>query len=326
MYMGPGTKHNTYEAETIGAILGTWLLSKCPDLVGKNVSLYIDNQAVILAVKNPKATPGQYLTRQFILQANALGCNLGIHWISSHSKVKGNEKVDDLAKVAANGRSSARARLPHTFRRELPTSASAIKQEYHEVLKANWEKRWTTSDRSRRMETIDRDFPFIKFRKRTHPLTRSQASIMTQIRCGHIPLNAYLARINKSDTEYCQACIDNEDGLHCHETIKHFIFECNSYKQERDNLKNKIGLRHFNLRSIMSNTDRMRALAKFIGKTGRLKKKDPPQNINPNHNQNPPMLRRLDRYFLTQQTEPTESRETAASNDTLATHRRPSGP
>jgi hypothetical protein len=67
LYVGPETKHNTYEAETIGAILGTRLLSNCPDLVGKNVSLYIDNQAVILAVKNPKATPGQYLTRQLVL-------------------------------------------------------------------------------------------------------------------------------------------------------------------------------------------------------------------------------------------------------------------
>jgi ribonuclease HI len=252
LYVGPETKHNTYEAETIGAILGTRLLSNCPDSVGKNVSLYIDNQAVILAVKNPKATPGQYLTRQFILHAKALRCNLGIHWISSHSKVKGNEKVDELAKEAANGRSSARARLPHTLRGELPTSASAIKQDYHKVLKAKWEKRWTESERSRRMESIDRDFPFTKFRKRTHPLTRSQASIMTQIRCGHIPLNAYLARINKSETEYCQACMDNEDGLHCRETIKHVIFECSSYELERVNLRNKIGLRHFNLRSIMN--------------------------------------------------------------------------
>jgi hypothetical protein len=149
---------------------------------------------------------------------------------------------------------------------------------------------------------------------------------MTQIRCGHILLNAYLARINKSETEYCQACMDNEDGLHCRETIKHVIFECSSYELERVNLRNKIGLRHFNLRSIMSNTDRMKALAKFLGKTGRLKRKDPPQNINPNHNQNPPTLGRLDRYFHTQQTEPTESQANATRNINSATHRQPSGP
>jgi hypothetical protein len=76
--------HNTYEAEIIGVILGTWMLSKYLETVGRSISLYIDKQAVILAAKNPKATPGQYLMRQFILSANALGCNLDIHWISSH--------------------------------------------------------------------------------------------------------------------------------------------------------------------------------------------------------------------------------------------------
>jgi hypothetical protein len=60
-YLGPNTKHNTFEAETVGAILGTWLLRNCPEAVGKNVSLYIDNQAVMLAANNPKATPRQYL-------------------------------------------------------------------------------------------------------------------------------------------------------------------------------------------------------------------------------------------------------------------------
>jgi hypothetical protein len=52
------------------------------------------------------------------------------------------------------------------------------------------------------------------------------------------------------------------------------IFECSTYEQERDTLKEKIGLRHFNLRSIMSNTDHMKALATFLNKTGRLRKKE----------------------------------------------------
>jgi ribonuclease HI len=151
-YIGPNTKHNMYKAEIIGAILGMWLLSNCPETVGKKVSLYIDNQAVILGAKNPKTTPRQYLMHQLILSANTLGCNLDIHWISSHSKVKGNEKVDDLTKEAANSRSSARARMPHLLRSPLPVSASAIKQEYHEELKTKWEKIWVNSTRSRRME------------------------------------------------------------------------------------------------------------------------------------------------------------------------------
>jgi kynureninase len=53
-YIGPKAKNNTYEAETIGAILGTWLISNCLDSVRKNISLYIGNQAVIQAAKNTR--------------------------------------------------------------------------------------------------------------------------------------------------------------------------------------------------------------------------------------------------------------------------------
>ena len=106
-YMGPKEKHNTYEAEIVGAILATWIIRNCPSTVAKTVSLYIDNQAVIHTIDNPKAKSGQYLLQQLNLLANSLACSLKIQWISSHGKVKGNEKVDELAKQTTLGKSSA---------------------------------------------------------------------------------------------------------------------------------------------------------------------------------------------------------------------------
>ena len=270
-FLGPSTKRNTYEAETVGAILATWLLKNCHETIGKKVSLYIDNQSVIASLSNPKATSGQYLTNHLTLLANELPCKLGIHWISSHSKVRGNEKVDELAKEAASGQGSARDNLPHILRTPLPTSASAAKQAYHSKLKDKWEDYWEASSRSRRMEEIDDNFPFSSFRKRTYLLSRSQASLMTQIRCGHIPLNGYLFKIDRSDTEDCEACLNHEEGYCCRETVKHFLFECMSYRWEREELVEKIGRSHLNLRDIMLDTDRMRALATFINKTGQFK-------------------------------------------------------
>ena len=123
-------KYNTYEAEIVGAILALWSIRNCPETVGKSVSLYIDNQAVISSIGSPDTKPGQYLLRQLNTLANNLACNLGIHWISSHSKVRGNEKVDELVKEATLGKSSATNRLPHILRTLLPTSTSAIKQQF----------------------------------------------------------------------------------------------------------------------------------------------------------------------------------------------------
>ena len=271
-FLGSPSKHNTYEAEAVGAILATWILNRSPETVGKNVSLYIDNQAIISSMKNLKASSGQYLIKQLTLLANNLGCNLAVKWISSHSKVRGNEKVDELAKNAANRHSSERARLPQILRSPLPISASATRQTFHSKLKDRWKENWEDSTRYGRMAGIDDNFPFNSFRRRTNTLSRLQASLMTQIRCGHIPLNSYLFRINRSETDICQACIDEDDNVGCRETVKHYIFECEAYRGEREELEGKITRSHLNLRDIMSNTDRMIALASYISKTGRFKK------------------------------------------------------
>jgi hypothetical protein len=201
VYLGSPTKHNTYEAEAVGAILAIWLVSKCIETIRKAVSLYINNQSIITALSNPKAKPGQYLLRHLNLTANVLACNLGIYWISSHSKVKGNEKVDELAKEAAEGRASSRLTLPQILRNPLPDSASALMQKYVRKLKGKWEMEWEDSDRSHRMAQIDDNFPFHNFRKRTYTLNRHQASLMIQLRSGHIPLNRYLFKIGKMETE-----------------------------------------------------------------------------------------------------------------------------
>ena len=39
-------------------------------------------------------------------------------------------------------------------------------------------------------------------------------SILTQLRTTHVPLNAFLSRIRRSDTALCPACRAAEEGLH----------------------------------------------------------------------------------------------------------------
>jgi hypothetical protein len=180
--------------------------------------------------------------------------------------------VDKLAKEAANGVLSKRLSLPHFLRTLLPASASATKQAYQGKLKRRWEDAWEESDRSRRLEEIDDSFPFNAFRKRAYQLTRSQASLMVQIRCGHLPLNSYLHKIGRSATDLCQACLDGEDNLRCRETVRHFLFECRSFEEEREEMIRKITRRRFNLHDIMADTIYMKVLAAFVNKTGRFKR------------------------------------------------------
>jgi hypothetical protein len=266
--LGSPDKHNVYEAEAVGALLALWILENTPATVGKTVSLYIDNQALVTALPHPKASLGQYLIDLLRTAIDGTGCNLTIRWISGHSKIRGNEEADRLAKEAAAGRSSPRDRLPHVLRRSLPTSASALKQTFMHKLKDRWAKEWEISPRKARVDQFGDKFPFTAFVGRLNSLTRNQASLLIQIRCGHFPLNNYLHKIKKINSNSCTQCSEDQEGPP--ETVHHFFFDCPAHEEARNQLTNKIGINHFTLKDIMAETNRMKALTTFINRTGRL--------------------------------------------------------
>ena len=270
-YLGNKAKHNTYEAEAAGVLLALWLIRNTIETIGKTVSLYIDNQAIIMALSSKGHSSGQHLVRSIITAAMGMPCSVTFRWISSHSEVKGNEAADKIAKAAARGRSSRGEELPHLLRSPLPISVSATKQEFQANLNRRWLKIWTESPRKGRFSRIDPNFPFIKFRKKLFSLSRKQSSLIMQLRTGHIPLNFYLKRIGKIDSDKCSRCAEDPINLQIVETVGHFLFECQSYDEERDELIEKIGRSQLSLAKIMKNTDNIKALATFVNRTGRFK-------------------------------------------------------
>jgi len=83
-------------------------------------------------------------------------------------------------------------------------------------------------------------------------------------------LNLFLFRIGKSDTKQCQACRLQPDDKTPTETLTHFLFECEAYAAQRSTLATIIGRDKLNLKDIMQTTKAMKALVKYIKKTGRL--------------------------------------------------------
>jgi ribonuclease HI len=134
-YIGPSTKHNNYEAEIVGGILAMWLVTKTPDAHRKMVYVYTDNQPFIRSATRPKAAPGQYLLQNFNKEANNSQASITLKWISGHSKVRGNEKADSLAKEAALGRANRRDELPPILQKTLPTSISSKNKAHMDQLK-----------------------------------------------------------------------------------------------------------------------------------------------------------------------------------------------
>ena len=198
-------------------------------------------------------------------------CSVTFHWILSHSKVKGNETADNIAKLAVRERSSRGEDLPHLLRSPLPISVSPTKQEFQAKLNQSWMKIWKESPRKDRFSRINSNFPFIKFRKKLFSLSRKQASLIMQLRTGHIPLNNYLKRIGKIDSDKCLKCAEDPINMQIVETVGHFLFECQAYEEEREELIDKTGRSQLSLAKIMKNVDKIKALATFVNRTGRFK-------------------------------------------------------
>jgi len=76
--------------------------------------------------------------------------------------------------------------------------------------------------------------------------------------------------------KHCRKCRAEPGEETPVKTVNHFIFECDAYSQERISLTRATGQDNLNLKDIMLKTKTMKALTKFIHKTGRLKTDEQP--------------------------------------------------
>ncbi|KAF8154056.1 hypothetical protein B0H34DRAFT_720125 [Crassisporium funariophilum] len=102
-------------------------------------------------------------------------------------------------------------------------------------------------------------------------LTRAQGSLLMQLQSGHIALNAHLHRVGGSATDKCQACRGPRQAQAV-ETVPHFLFECPKYETERRDMDSALGHSNRSLRQIMRSKEKTKAMLRFIGRTGRLRK------------------------------------------------------
>jgi len=106
---------------------------------------------------------------------------------------------------------------------------SSTKQAINARIKKSTKEWWQKSPRFKKTRLIDPSFPSAKYLEITSSLNRRQASILTQLRTGHAPINMHLHRIQKSVTPYCPqfTCVQAT------EDIRHLMFTCPRYIQER---------------------------------------------------------------------------------------------
>jgi hypothetical protein len=177
--------------------------------------------------------------------------------------------VDAEAKAAAQGESSE---LPDTLSPLLclPTSQAALRAAYKKRTASQWKDSWSSSRAGQRHYGFDKTPPGRQPLKWYADLPRRQCSIITQLRTGHIGLNAYLARFGAVDSPLCQTCREPE-------TVNHFLFTCRRFCEQRNKLRhalyedNRQGL---DKRTLLGKVKNRPLLLDFVRTSGRFPQYD----------------------------------------------------
>lgn len=90
------------------------------------------------------------------------------------------------------------------------------------MLKNRWTKEWEASTHTSKFEAMDFTKPSTKFIKliSSDRVSRKDASHISQLRTGYVPLNAYLENFKRANSARCPAC------RHPKENAQHFLFDC----------------------------------------------------------------------------------------------------
>ena len=131
-HLGSTAHHTVYEAELVGMVMGLHLI-KTERRNTIKCTLNVDNQAALTAIKLELNKSGQHLAVILLKAVKNLfeskGNNrfsLTLRWSASHVGSGGSEDADELAKSAADGKSSEKKVLPPYLRRALGYSRSAL--------------------------------------------------------------------------------------------------------------------------------------------------------------------------------------------------------
>ncbi|KAF7363687.1 RNA-directed DNA polymerase from transposon X-element [Mycena sanguinolenta] len=218
LFLGDDDQHTVYEGEGIGGCLAMALLLKLDNLQGP-VTIVVDNQAAVRAILARTPLPSHWIWDVWHGLAAALArrhpnAHVTVRWSPGHVGIIGNERADEEAKRAAQGRnSSPQQHIPHRIRGELPWGRSAVQQYLNSYRKTVIERQWRASPRYARTMQYDTKITAGSYITLADNLPRSLAVLLLQLRSGHVPLAKHLHRIQKADSPICPCCRQADESV-----------------------------------------------------------------------------------------------------------------
>ena len=173
------------------------------------VTIYCDSRSAILAVSNIFPVNPIVIAIQDLLNSSQKSFTLC--WVPSHIGVPGNEKADDLAKLAT----LSAVEVPSFPRYDLKAFA---KRKTRDI----WEESWRNTSGNKLREISDK----IELLPNSRCSNRAWERALTRLRIGHSRAthSHLMTRSEQPTCEYCVVPL----------TIKHLLVECSLHNQKRN--------------------------------------------------------------------------------------------
>ena len=146
-----------------------------------------------------------------------------------------------------------------------PSLQSARANTIHQMIKTEWQTQWNTGKNTAcQLRNITKATNSSTGHQLYQSLGNNRKHIawIARLRTGHCSLNHYLHRMRLVDEKTCE-CGEGE------ETVKHFLLVCTKYKEQRMELRKKVGARGMKVERLLGDKKLIRHTLEFVEETNR---------------------------------------------------------
>ncbi|CAK1585042.1 unnamed protein product [Parnassius mnemosyne] len=237
---------SVYQAE-LAAILKALTFVKSKNEFNK-ANILSDSRSALECLSNPSTV--HPIAAEILTKINEIRNNRGdvkLYWIKAHCGILGNERGDELAKLAAE--TSKQAPVYDCF------PLSYAKRQLRDNTINTWQERYTKAETG---AVTRRFFPDVTESYKTIEKINVN-NLISQILTGHGGFKAYLFRFKLAESPYCSC--DNQTS----QTIEHILIDCPKFQLARLECELRMGfvLQEETLNRAINNNDSRTHFLKF---------------------------------------------------------------
>ena len=223
-----------------------------------NIYIFADSQAALSRISNLALRPGQAVINQITKISESIvkrhQVKIQFEWIPAHQNIPGNEMADQAAKKGAKNEFG-------DLQDQGYTSFTHIQVGIKQACLSDWKEFY---QKTKNGQFYQQNFANNQPKWKASKITVSKAvwAASMQLKFGHGYFKSYLAKLPNYENNYCFGT------CRAIQSPEHLLLSCPAFREERRELREKIGFRNLTIPLLYSNSEYLTHTLDFIRKTG----------------------------------------------------------